>query len=262
MQLTTFSCYMQFILSVGYLCLMRMMTFKKIAVGLLISYLSLMTLGAMDLLEGSNPYHLPLLAVLCYFYEPSLWPIATLLYLLSAWIVSAEKLKDMVVYLSSQRYHEGMMVITGYWILAGLLLWSPFYSLWLPIPIALCCFLFPYIFAHRAIKNPTEAKTDTLWLLGKGGQRLPLNAPELGVFIVGAPGSGKTKFVIEPLMYRLIAQGYTGVLYDYDFSSESMGRNYSLSHLAYQCCKEFTGGKTQFISINFEDLLRTRRLTP
>lgn len=44
-------------------------------------YLSLLVLGAMDLLEGGNPYHLPLLAVLCYFYEPSLWPVATLLYL-------------------------------------------------------------------------------------------------------------------------------------------------------------------------------------
>lgn len=239
-----------------------MMIFKKIAVGLLVIYLSLLTLGAMNLLDASNPYHLPLLVVLFYFYEPYVWPIVTLLYLLASWIVSFEKLKDMIACLSTRRFRDGMIVVTGYWILVGYLLWSPFYSLWLPIPLALCCLLFPYVFSHSAIKNPTAAKTDTLWLLGSGGQRLPLNAPELGVFIVGSPGSGKTKFVIEPLMYRLISQGYTGILYDYDFSSKAMGRNYSLSHLAYHCCKEFTGGKTQFVSINFEDLLRTRRINP
>ena len=239
-----------------------MRTLYKIAASLMTVYLSLLTLGAVDFLDTGNPYHLPLFVVLFYFYEPYAWPVATLLYLLATWIVSLDKIKDMLAHLSTQRFRDGMVVVTGYCILVGYLLLSPYYSLWMPIPLAVCCWIFPYVFAHRAIKNPTASKTETLWLLGSGGQRLPVNAPELGVFIVGSPGSGKTKFVIEPLMYRLIAQGYTGILYDYDFSSDAMGRNYSLSHLAYHCCKHFTGGKTQFVSINFQDLIKTSRINP
>ncbi|MEM9417342.1 MAG: type IV secretory system conjugative DNA transfer family protein, partial [Bacteroidota bacterium] len=234
----------------------------QIAAGFIGLYLSLLVLGALNVLEAGNPYHLPLLGLLFYLHAPCVWPVATLIYLLASWLVSWAKLEDMLAYLSTQRWRDNFMVLAGYWALVGLLLLSPYYSLWLPIFLALCCLLFPYVFTHQAIKNPTEAKTDTLWLLGKKGQQLPLNAPELGVFIVGSPGSGKTKFVIEPLIYRLIAQGYTGVLYDYDFSADAMGRNYSLSHLAYHCCKEFTAGKTRFVSINFEDLLKTRRINP
>lgn len=238
------------------------MKFKKLVAGLSGLYLSLLVLGAMGVLEVGNPYHLPLFVLLFYFYEPYVWPFATLLYLLSAWLVSWGKLEDMAAYLATQQWRDNFVVLGSYWALVGLLLMSPYRSLWLPVFLAPCCLIFPYVFTHRAIKNPTAAKPSTLWLLGKGGQRLPLNAPELGVFIVGAPGSGKTKFVIEPLIYRLIAQGYTGVLYDYDFSAEAMGRNYSLSHLAYQCCREFTGGRTRFVSINFEDLVKTRRINP
>ena len=155
-----------------------MTTLKKGAIGLISLYLSLLFLGAMDVLEIDNPYHLPLFVLLFYFYEPYVWPVATLFYLLATWIVSLDKIKDMLAHLSTQRFRDGMVVVTGYCILTGYLLLSPYYSLWLPIPLAVCCWIFPYVFAHRAIKNPTEAKKETLWLLGSGGQRLPVNAPE------------------------------------------------------------------------------------
>ena len=60
----------------------------------------------------------------------------------------------------------------------------------------------------------------------------------------------------------MIAQGYAGLLYDYDFSAQNAGRDYSLTHLAYHCCKHFTKGKTRFVCINFEDLFTSARINP
>lgn len=59
----------------------------------------------------------------------------------------------------------------------------------------------------------------------------------------------------------MIDKGYAGILYDYDFS-DAMGKNYSLTHLAYHCCLNATGGKTKFVSINFQHLATSARINP
>ena len=41
-----------------------------------------------------------------------------------------------------------------------------------------------------------------------------------------------------------------------------MGKNYSLTHLAYHCCLNATGGKTKFVSINFQHLATSARINP
>jgi len=122
---------------------------------------------------------------------------------------------------------------------------------------------FPHFFAHQGIKNPhkfVEGAT-SFKLLGPKGQMLPINAPELGLFLVGTPGCGKTKYIIEPALFKMIGKGYSGILYDYDFS-DAHGKNYSLSQLAYNCCLNTTGGNTKFVSINFQNLSASSRINP
>ena len=61
---------------------------------------------------------------------------------------------------------------------------------------------------------------------------LPINKPEEGIFILGAPGSGKTRFAMEPLLEVAIAQGRSGIVYDYDFSLKQ-GKDRCLTQFAY-----------------------------
>lgn len=122
---------------------------------------------------------------------------------------------------------------------------------------------FPHLFASKGIKNPNKfvEGATSFKLLGTRGEDLPINAPELGIFLVGAPGCGKTKYIIEPALFKMISKGYSGVLYDYDFS-DAKGKNYSLTQLAYNCCLNATGAKTKFVSINFQHLATSSRINP
>lgn len=132
-----------------------------------------------------------------------------------------------------------------------------------PILSGIFIVLFPHLFASEGIQNPhqfVEGAT-SFKLLGTRGRELPINAPELGVFLVGTPGCGKTKHIIEPALFKMIGKGYSGILYDYDFS-DAKGKNYSLSQLAYNCCLNTTGVKTKFVSINFQNLSVSSRINP
>ena len=121
---------------------------------------------------------------------------------------------------------------------------------------------FPHLFTDDILQNPYRyLQSETSFqLLGAHGNFLPVNAPELGMFVVGKPGCGKTKFVIEPILFRMIAKGYGGMLYDYDFSNDT-GTNYSLSQLAYNCHLRSLH-KTRFLNINFQDLTLSARINP
>ena len=121
---------------------------------------------------------------------------------------------------------------------------------------------FPHLFTIKGIKNPYKSIVGetSFKLFGVQGQYLPVNAPELGIFLVGAPGCGKTKYIAEPVLFHMIRKGYSGILYDYDFSN-TQDKNYSLSSLAYNCCLHTTG-KTKFLSVNFQDLATSARINP
>ena len=117
--------------------------------------------------------------------------------------------------------------------------------------IGLFLIAFPHLFIASIIQNPykyTESAT-SFQLQGAHGDYLPINAPELGIFLVGTPGCGKTKYVIEPLIASMINKGYSGLIYDYDFSNE-IGKSYSLSQLAYNCSLRSVS-QTKFLNINF-----------
>ena len=121
---------------------------------------------------------------------------------------------------------------------------------------------FPHLFTSPRIQNPYRyvEGTTSFQFIGKKGDYLPINAPELGIFSVGVPGCGKTKYIIEPTLFRMIRKGYGGILYDYDFSSD-LGKHYSLSTLAYNCCLN-SSQKTRFFSVNFQDLSVSSRINP
>jgi hypothetical protein len=132
--------------------------------------------------------------------------------------------------------------------------------------IAAGIIFFPYLFAEDLIRNPTGMKETkyNFVLYGTRGQVLPIPNPQSGIFIVGEPGCGKTKFLIEPLLAQMIYKGYAGVLYDYDFSPLP-SKDYSLTHLTYRALQEFdkkASIKRRFISINFQDLTTSARFNP
>ena len=234
------------------------------AASIMAVYLVLITLAASHHLVMAQAGLLkkPLYGLLYCFYQQRVWLGATALFMFASSSLALHKLKDMIAYSKARRGLGGMASCLAYLALGLLLLYSGRYAPWQQLLLAIAFLAAPYLFTHQDIQNPTRGTKHSIHLLGKAGQTLPLNAPELGVCIVGAPGSGKTKYVIEPLLYRMIAQGYAGLLYDYDFSAQNAGRDYSLTHLAYHCCKHFTKGKTRFVCINFEDLFTSARINP
>jgi len=78
--------------------------------------------------------------------------------------------------------------------------------------------------------------------------------PRRGILILGSPGSGKSWFIIEPLMEQLIAKGQALFLYDFKFDT--------LSRLAWQLFQKHRDkypDTAKFYCIQFSDLTRTHR---
>jgi hypothetical protein len=132
--------------------------------------------------------------------------------------------------------------------------------------IAFLTVLFHFLFPVVAIKNPTGMKKNAynFTLKGKGGQVLPISFPEMGICVVGLPGCGKTTCLVEPIIYRMISKGYSGIIYDYDFSPRIVDGAPSLTHVAYQSLQLHASpeDKRKFFSINFQDLTTTARINP
>jgi hypothetical protein len=93
---------------------------------------------------------------------------------------------------------------------------------------------------------------------------LPINNPQRGIYVLGNQGSGKTRFVLEPMLYALIQKGYAGLIYDYDFEAipADRGRSYCLTKFAYNCFLRFKPAGMQFRSINFTDPSSSARINP
>lgn len=78
--------------------------------------------------------------------------------------------------------------------------------------------------------------------------------PRRGILVTGTPGSGKSRFVIEPFMRQLMEQGRAVFVFDYKYDA--------LTKLAWRLYqqneKRFPLG-TGFYCINFTDLSRSHR---
>jgi YWFCY protein/TraM recognition site of TraD and TraG len=78
--------------------------------------------------------------------------------------------------------------------------------------------------------------------------------PRRGVLIIGSPGSGKSWFIIEPLMRQWMEKGRVLFLYDFKYDK--------LTRYAFRLYKQYHQRfprNTAFHSINFTDLSRSHR---
>ena len=81
--------------------------------------------------------------------------------------------------------------------------------------------------------------------------------PFRGTLLLGLPGSGKTRFIIEPLIRQKIRKGFTMLVYDFKYDD--------LSRIAYNCFREYDAlhpAKLSFYNIHFDDLPRSNRCNP
>jgi len=78
--------------------------------------------------------------------------------------------------------------------------------------------------------------------------------PRRGILIVGSPGSGKSRFIIEPLIRQVIEQGQA--LFVYDFKFPALTRQVYGHFLANRGKYPATAG---FYCIQFNDLSRSHR---
>jgi hypothetical protein len=97
-------------------------------------------------------------------------------------------------------------------------------------------------------------KGSYVWKGRKRSSWINLVNPRRGVLIMGSPGSGKSWFIIEPMIRQLTARGIALFIYDLKYDA--------LTHLAYQNFQMhrycYPRGAA-FYSINFSDLSRSHR---
>ncbi|MFM7431389.1 MAG: type IV secretory system conjugative DNA transfer family protein [Flammeovirgaceae bacterium] len=84
------------------------------------------------------------------------------------------------------------------------------------------------------------------------GATLKIANPQRGILVSGGQGSGKTRSLIEPIIWQCARKGYSGILYDYESPTLT-----KYVHTAYQNQQEI---KNYYV--NFSDLTRTHRLNP
>ncbi len=78
--------------------------------------------------------------------------------------------------------------------------------------------------------------------------------PRRGVLVLGSPGSGKSRFIIEPLLAQCMEKGYT--LFVYDFKFDALSRQ--TWNLFRYYAKRYPP-ETGFYCINFSDVSRSHR---
>jgi hypothetical protein len=77
--------------------------------------------------------------------------------------------------------------------------------------------------------------------------------PFRGIFVVGGAGSGKSETFANSLIWQSVAQGYSGILYDFKYPTLTR---------QLQSAAKFYQTKTRIATINFEDLKNTHRVNP
>ncbi|XWN35397.1 MAG: type IV secretory system conjugative DNA transfer family protein [Roseivirga sp.] len=170
---------------------------------------------------------------------------------------------------SLARENRAAALLLFVYLIAALMLFLLFsFASFYPLALALFLLFTPLIAAQKKPASfasfPTRGASTRpeILLKTRRGSSIPIDHPELGIFILGAPGSGKTKFLVEPMLLHLIRKGYAGLIYDYDFSTQGGDKSYSLSTLAHHLALASASLTLQPLSINFQDLKRSARVNP
>jgi len=112
---------------------------------------------------------------------------------------------------------------------------------------------------ERRLENAYSVNIPGQYLL-KGQVRnnwINIINPFRGLLIMGNPGSGKTWFLIEPIIKLQIKKGFCMLVYDFKYDD--------LSRIAYNSFLRYRHiypGQPSFYNINFDDLNRTNRANP
>ncbi|GGB23939.1 YWFCY domain-containing protein [Puia dinghuensis] len=99
---------------------------------------------------------------------------------------------------------------------------------------------------HLRAEHTFNGKTMSSWV--------NLLNPRRGILILGGPGSGKSRFIIEPLIRQLMEKKTAIFLYDFKYPA--------LTGLVYRHFQANRGGyppRTKFYCIQFNDLSRSHR---
>ena len=115
---------------------------------------------------------------------------------------------------------------------------------------------FPFVFGGYFIYKKwfSTSKNKTIAHTTKGIQlnrTLNIENPFSGVFISGGAGSGKSKSLVEPIIYDSGSKGYTGVVYDFKYPE-----------LARHVATAYANSHVQTYYINFGDMNYTDRINP
>jgi hypothetical protein len=111
------------------------------------------------------------------------------------------------------------------------------------------------IYLYNKFKTPGKSKkeiiknSDPLELLLNG--KVQIKNPYSGIFISGGAGSGKSKSLIEPIIYDAGIKNFTGVVYDFKYPE-----------LAKYVETAFDSNKIDKRYVNFTDMNFTDRINP
>jgi hypothetical protein len=78
--------------------------------------------------------------------------------------------------------------------------------------------------------------------------------PRRGVLIMGSPGSGKSWFIIEPMLCQLMAKGFAVFIYDFKYDTLTQ-----YAYFLFRVYKDRYPDGSTFCCINFTDLRRSHR---
>lgn len=107
----------------------------------------------------------------------------------------------------------------------------------------------------RLITNPYSVNLRVRYVF-RGRERrgwINLLEPFRGLLVLGSPGSGKSRYVVRPLIEAQLKKGFTMLVYDFKYDE--------LTRHAYRCWKENPGAAT-FHILDFDDLARSQRCNP
>ena len=90
-------------------------------------------------------------------------------------------------------------------------------------------------------------------LLLDSGKKIYITNPFRGIFITGGAGAGKSRSIIEPLIYQSISKDFTGILYDYE--NPVLARHVWAAFRTSKC-------RVRDYYVNFSDLKKSHRLNP
>lgn len=112
---------------------------------------------------------------------------------------------------------------------------------------------------ERLLENPYSVNIQAEYQLRGKARKSFINLVNCfrGLIITGSPGSGKSRFIVIPLIKQQIQKGFSMLLYDFKYDDLSkIAYNYFLKY------KHVYPAGVAFYNINFDDLNRTHRCNP